>query len=364
MARQRSIKPKSSLEASYAEGWADGVRDGACQSAAATVAQPIVAKRELRILYVPQGFPAIDQGVMDALQQHAGTVHQVHPSGMEAAAAEMRPDLVLVMNGLHVFPDNQAAQISAIRAMGIRTAIWFADDPYFSRETKQLALVYDHIFTHELEAVDFYRSLGAANVSYMPLGVNPALFKAKQVEREYRSDICFVGQGFWNRIALFNKVLPSLEGRRVVIAGGEWQRLRQFKRYKRWIRQGFMPVEETVNFYNGAKIVLNVHRTTNPGLDNHNDAGLRGASINPRTYEIAACGTLQMTDVRDDLPRYFTPGRELVTFQTPLDLVSKINYFLENEHERRAIAVRGMLRTMREHTFVSRVGALLNQLGL
>ncbi|OXM17110.1 CgeB family protein [Paenibacillus herberti] len=364
MTRHRPQLLGAGQRAGRAVGLDYGRRDGAISSAAASVVQPVVVKRSLRILYVPQGFYAIDQGVMDALQQHAEVVYSCDPAGMQQQAAELRPDLVLVMNGLHVFPANHIPQITAIREMGIRTAIWFADDPYFTRETSQLVTHYDHIFTHELETIPLYRQLGAANVHYLPLGANPAMFQAKPVGLEYRSDVCFVGQGFWNRIDILNEVLPALEGRRVVIAGDLWERLRSFNRYSPWIRRGYMPVEETVNFYNGAKIVLNIHRTTIPGQDNHNDAGLRGASINPRTYEISACGTLQMTDMRDDLVRYYTPGRDLATFRTASQLISKIRYYLNHEDERRAIAIRGMLRTLREHTFTARVGSLLDQLGL
>lgn len=125
-----------------------------------------------------------------------------------------------------------------------------------------------------------------------------------------------------------------------------------------------MPIEETVNYYNGARIVLNIHRTTEPGVDNHNDHGLRGASINPRTYEISACGTLQMTDIRDDLGRYYVPGQELDTFADAGELVGKIRHYLLHEDLRRAVSVKGMLRTLQEHTFARRVGDLLDLLPL
>lgn len=350
-------------EAGRLAGEAHGRRDGACRSAAQTVAPAAYPLRPLTVLFVPQGFPAIDEGVADALRQHAQTVHVGHSTTMLAQAAELRPQLVLVMNGLHVFPPDHAEQIAAIRALGIRTAIWFADDPYFTRETARLAPLYDVVFTHELEAVPFYRASGAANAHYLPLGANPAVFHAKPVGQEYRSDVFFVGTGFWNRIRLLDEVLPALEGRKVVLAGGEWERLARYSRYKPFIRPGFMPVEETVNFYNGAKIVLNIHRTTEPGSDNHNDAGLRGASINPRTYEISACGTLQLTDIRDDLRRYYEPGRELDVFTTPAELTAKILHYLDHEDERRRIAVRGMLRTMRDHAFAGRLGMLLDRAG-
>ncbi|ASS68979.1 MULTISPECIES: glycosyltransferase [unclassified Paenibacillus] len=347
-------------------GLEEGRRDGACQAAAsaARVWTP-GARRSMSVMYVPQGFPAIDQGVQEALAMHAGSVAVSSPGTMFVDAERLRPDLVLVMNGLHhVFPADQPSQIAAIRNLGIPAAIWFADDPYFTRETSSLAFCYDYVFTHDLEAVDFYRRLGHPQVHYAPLGVNTGVYHAKPVPRKYRSDVCFIGQGFWNRIRLLDQVLPQLQGLRVVIAGGEWERLSPRARRSCRLLPGWMPIEETVNYYNGARIVLNIHRTTEPGVDNHNDHGLRGASINPRTYEISACGTLQMTDIRDDLGRYYVPGQELDTFGDAGELVGKIRHYLLHEDLRRAVSVKGMLRTLQEHTFARRVGDLLDLLPL
>ena len=38
------------------------------------------------------------------------------------------------------------------------------------------------------------------------------------------------------------------------------------------------------------------------------------ASPNPRTFEIAASTTLQLTDARDDIARFYKPGVEIETY--------------------------------------------------
>ncbi|AJY73599.1 CgeB family protein [Paenibacillus beijingensis] len=349
--------------AGYKKGFQDGVRDGACTAAFAAIPQPALPPRPLRVLYVPQGFPAIDHGVSEALRMSVGELHIAESSRMLELAASIKPDLVLVLNGLHFFPPNHLQQIDAIRGLGTRTAIWFADDPYFTEQTVEIAPHYDTVLTHELAAVDLYRGIGCSNVHYLPLGADPSLFRPMAVEPQYRSDVCFIGQGFWNRIELFDAVASKLSKHRVVIAGGLWDRLKRHRLLKSNIKDGWMPIEESVKYYNGAKIVINIHRTTEALSDNKNTYRLQGKSINPRTYEISACGTLQLTDIREDLPSYYRPGLELETFTGPRELMGKIEYYLKREDERRRIALQGLIRTMRDHSYAARIQRLLMLLG-
>ncbi len=119
-------------------------------------------------------------------------------------------------------------------------------------------------------------------------------------------------------------------------------------------------MEEVVQYYNGAKIVLNIHRTTENDSDNKNSLGAAGSSINPRTYEISACGAFQLTDLRDDLPQYYTPGVEIEAYSSPHEAMQKMIYYLSHEQERVQIAMNGLNRTLREHTYLDRIHRLLN----
>lgn len=325
---------------------------------------PLVPERlPIRVLYVPQGFEAIDDGMIGALHLHASELHVADPTRMAEMASLIRPDLVLVLNGLHVFPDDHLAQVDRIREMGIRTAIWFADDPYVTGQTAAIAPHYDAVVTHERSTVELYRSVGCAEVHHLAFAADIERFRPVTPPAAYRCDVCFIGQGFWNRIETFDAIAEELADLRVFIAGGLWERLRNYHLLKRAIRPGWLPVDESVLWYNGAKIVINLHRTAEPGSDNANVSGLPGLSVNPRTFEIAACGAFQLTDRRSDLEAYYRPGIELETFDSPAELAAKIRHYLKHEDERRRIAVRGLARTLREHTYAHRAGSLLRLLG-
>jgi spore maturation protein CgeB len=317
----------------------------------------------VRVLYIPQGFQSIDQGIVEALQLAVRELHVADPKQMAERASLLRPDWMIVLNGLHVFPPDHLQQVDAVRSMGVRTAIWFVDDPYVTEETVRVAPRYDAVLTHELGTLQLYRDLGCPSVHYMPLAAHPGLFRPMHVDDQYRSDICFIGQGFRNRVETFDAIAPFLASRRIFIAGDLWDRLRHYPLMKGFIRPGWLPVEESIRYYNGAKIVVNLHRTTAAGVDNRNTLGLPGRSINPRTFDIAACGTLQLTDVREDLPLYYRAGAELATFSSPQELQAQLDYYLSHEDERLNIALRGLRRTLTEHTYASRMDRLAAALG-
>jgi spore maturation protein CgeB len=351
-------------KAGQKQGMQDGYHLGRCEAIRILTPPAAVAVKPLRVLYIPQGFHSIDQGIIRALQQQTSELTTGTPQEMQMLAERVRPDLVLVLNGMHVFPENHLQQIDAIRALGIRTAIWFADDPYFTDQTVRIALHYDVVLTHEQSCVTLYRENGCQQVYYLPLAVDPELFRPQQVEPRYRTDVLFIGTAFWNRVELFNRIAPYLASKKFLLVGGSWDRLSEanYKLLRHGIVDG-VPFEETVKYYAGAKIVINLHRDALHGTDNQNHLAISGQSINPRTYEMAACGPMQLTDIRDDLSRHYSPGHEIAVYRTPEELMRHIDYYLIHEHERREIAYNGLKRTLKQHTYLLRVEEMLRQLG-
>ncbi|AKG35966.1 CgeB family protein [Paenibacillus durus] len=353
-------KIKQEGKQGYRDGYRQGYHLGLCEAVRQLNPGTAGAQRPLRLMYVPQGFDAIDAGVSEAL---AGLVTELivcPPHAMLETAARESPEAVLVMNGLHVFPDDHLEQIAEIRRRGISTAIWFVDDPYFTEDTAVLCRHYDHVFTHELGCLDFYRSLGADSVHYLPLCVNPGMFNPRRIGPAYCYDIVFIGNAFFNRTELFDRLTPILLRHRTFIAGGFWERLKKFDMLSPLIHKGFIPPEETANYYSGAKLVINIHRPWESGQDNRNSYRIPAKSINPRTYEISACGAMQITDVREDLTEHYRPGYDLETFSSPRELESKIEYYLKHEKERRTFALRALRTTLRNHTFAARLPKLLD----
>lgn len=345
----------------YRQGWNDGYHYGRSQAIFAQTAEETGILYDLHVVFVAEGLFALNEGIQSALSRLVSRVTVVNPAQPDAAnhIASLQPDLVLVLNGIHAFPAEQAA---ALGRMGIRTAVWFADDPYYTDLSATVAPHYDYVFTHELNIVSFYEKLGCRRVFYLPLAASRHIFYPQPVSREFRPDVCFIGTAFWNRVRFFDKIVPYLRGKHIMISGGLWNRLKHYNRLKNSIHLAGTPFEQTASYYSGAKIVINLHRASVDLQHNKNSRGLAGSSVNPRTFEISACGTLQITDIRQDLTNFYVPGKEIETYSSERELIDKINHYLANEDQRSEIALQGLQRTLRDHTYRNRLIKMMSTL--
>lgn len=348
-------------ENGYLQGRSDGYHSGLCESIYAGAAGEPAERRDVKVLFVKaDGIPyaTLDQGIEEALRATVREVVVALPGGDVAGQAEtVKPDLVLVLDAAGL--SFATGQVDAMRAKGIRTAVWLPDDPYHSDKTTEIAPHYDYVFTLESACVPLYRDLGCPQVHYLPLGVNPAFTRHVKADDKYCHDICFVGSAFWNRVAFFDQIADYLAGRQVKIIGYWWDRLSNYAKLASKIDDVWLSPEETAKHYSGSKIVINLHRTADDPTHNSNSALVPAQSVNPRLFEIAACATFQLVDDRPELPSLYTPGYDIATFTTPGELVNQIEYYLKHEEERREIARRGLHRTVHEHTYRKRLQQLL-----
>jgi hypothetical protein len=84
---------------------------------------------------------------------------------------------------------------------------------------------------------------------------------------------------------------------------------------------------------------------------------------NMRLYETTGVGTLLVTDWKQNLHEMFEPAAEVVVYRTPQECVEKIRHLLEHEEERARIAKAGQARTLRDHTYRSRMAELVTLVG-
>jgi len=99
---------------------------------------------------------------------------------------------------------------------------------------------------------------------------------------------------------------------------------------------------ELNKLYNGGKIFLHISGRGRPDsylLDGIAAGAFFLVKSHPRDSQA------------DGLSRFFRLGSEVVTFDSPGDLIGKVRYYLDNEHERRAIARAGREKLLAHHTY-------------
>ena len=74
-----------------------------------------------------------------------------------------------------------------------------------------------------------------------------------------------------------------------------------------------------------------------------------------RAIDIMGCGGFLLSNFQSGFLDYFVPGEDFVYFENKEDLLYKIDYYLEHEEERQAIARSGHHKVRAGHTFRHRV---------
>lgn len=267
-----------------------------------------------------------------------------------ARCAEFKPDLVFALAQAPLNP----ASLTKLRENKIPTAFWFVEDFRLRDYWKWIAPFYDYFFTIQKgEFFDQLSSIGVKNFSYLPVAASKDIHKKinltpDEIER-YGSDVSFVGAGYHNRRCF----LTGLIDFDLKIWGSEWDMSSVISKYIQ--RSGnWIETEESVKIFNASRININLHSSTY-----HDSIDPYGDFVNPRTFEIAACGGFQLVDYRSALPDLFKIDEEMVCFKDLSDLRQKIRYFLDNIKERQEIALRASEHVLREHTYEMRMKKML-----
>ncbi len=95
--------------------------------------------------------------------------------------------------------------------------------------------------------------------------------------------------------------------------------------------------------YNSSKINLNI---TLRSIVN---------GIPLRAFEIMGSGGFLLTNYQSEFLDYFVPGEDFDYFESPKDMIKKIDYYLEHEDIRKQIASNGLEKVKKFHTFIDRV---------
>jgi spore maturation protein CgeB len=321
-------------------------------------------KRKIKVLFVKSGngmpYPPLENSIVKALNQCVRDVKVVTlKHDLVNISKSYMPDIALFFSsGVYL----EHYKIEGLKRLGIKTIHWFTDDPYYFDYTKFKASFFDVIFTQEKSCVAHYKSSGCKNVHFLPLAANLDVFQPKEVEDKYKSDILFIGNAFRNRVNLFDSIADYLYRKDTKIVGNNWERLKNYSLLRPKIYSSWATPEETAKYYNGAKIVLNIHRLHDDSLINYNSNKIKATSVNPRTFEISACGAFQLTDIRKDLPTFYTPGVDISMYKSPQELLEKIEYYLSHEQERRTIALNGLNKTRELHAYRNRINELLDKI--
>ncbi|NDV19141.1 glycosyltransferase [Pseudodesulfovibrio sp. JC047] len=286
----------------------------------------------------------------DRLDYLQNSLLNVVSQSILAKVETFEPDMVLC---LAQAPLNRQA-LKRLRRDGVATAMWFVEDYRLFTYWKAFAPLYD-IFAviQKGQCVEDIQAIGQPNVLYLPLAAQPDFHRPLSLssieQRKFGSDISFMGAGYPNRREAF-KELVSHDFK---IWGTEWDGDHVLEPLVQCKGARISP-EECVKIFNATTINLNLHSSVQA-----ESLVTGGDFVNPRTFELAACGAFQLVDTRSLLGEAFE-NNELATFNSIKELTDKIDLFLNDPAARTQFAMRGRARVLKDHTYVQRMRTLID----
>lgn len=264
-------------------------------------------------------------------------------------AVHDQPDIVLMVSGMQYHP----IAFRLLHKLKIPIAIILTESPYM--DSRQ-AIMLDKggvslAFANDKASVDGLSEHCPA--VYLPHSYDPAIHHDGPGEEDYETDVFFCGTLFPDRLEQFrdlisdrNNVIPEFDA---YIIGPRNQ------------RGGvqLIPNDEAAEWYRATNIALNHHRRWMGDLQTDEGMLLTNTawSLNPRAYEVTACGAFQLCDdQRPELAEVF--GDSVATYNNKADMLDKIRYYLAHDAEREEMATRAH-EQVKNCAFVNRAQSIL-----
>lgn len=229
---------------------------------------------------------------------------------------------------------------------------------------------------NKLDKIDYYfsneRSIGESpkykNTYYCPTagdaqecGRIPRDF----LDEKYKSDILFLGAIYPNRRKLLESIIPLVKEKNLSfkVCGHTQYLPKKSPLWEYVFDSRTIPHIETVKYYNGAKIALNMLRdiTWNPrsksGKNPYNKGKFIAESLNPRAYEVPLCQTFMlMEDIRSETREVFT-DKEIGFFSDEESLNDQIKYFLLGKGRAKVekMIIKAYQNISSKHTYLHRM---------
>lgn len=261
-------------------------------------------------------------------------------------------DFVLVVSAMFLLP----VVMELMQRAGLRVGVLFTESPYETWEVEVAKLV-ECCWTNERTSLRSFRVANRRS-GYMPHGWHPERHKPglqSGDEALPAHDVVFVGSGFQERI----EWLTAIDWAGIDLGlYGAWDSLGSRHPLRQFVRGQITDNVQSAALYRRAKVGLNLYRTSR-GWGPHAPQIAHAESLNPRAYELAACGAFHLSTYRAEVPEVF--GDLVPTFESPDEASALIRQWVADPEGRAAIA-RQLPACVSDMSWVSRATQVVTDL--
>ena len=259
---------------------------------------------------------------------------------LQDTCESFNPECVIILTGLGM----SESMIKFLSRYKIILRLW--DSVQRFTDLENFMPYVNEICCFEYDDVEYLTKKYNIPARYVPLGADYKVYYP--VEKTRDIDILFVGSPYKNRIYLLEKICKrAYQNNWTIKIGGPWYDANHFwkkyqfnHRYKylsKYVENRYFDVNELSDLYCRSKICLNINE-------------VKHKSLSPRTFEICATNSFQIMNSGQAAHGYLDLQKDLVLYTDEDDLLKKIEYYLENENERKVIAKSGYESTIKRCT--------------
>jgi spore maturation protein CgeB len=259
-----------------------------------------------------------------------------------ALVRQFHPRYLLSQKAESIYPDT----IEAIRGQGVVTMNFYNDFINLWENIKRVAPAYDFFFSPDHVVLRELERNGIWNGKYLPVAVEVRDDNPKMEGQHRPYDISFVGTHNNSVYSKRERYLSAVSNLGLHIWGSEgWTATKLASNF-----HGRAQGDERFDIYRKSKIVIDVNFDAWPC-----------EAISMRPFEVGSSGACLFSDtIRADLSRVFEPSIDFVPFSDEFDLRKKVEYYLQHNAERIAIAQSCYKKVLARHTYDIRVRQILD----
>jgi spore maturation protein CgeB len=326
---------------------------------------------------------------------------------------DFKPDFILAIN--HLGFDEEGILSDFLKSIEMPAASWYVDSPnIIVKAFSKNASPYVSVFLWDKTYINDMKDIGFEYVDYLPLATDENVFKpiniAPSVMKKYGADVGFVGNSMvkpvkekcekiplrlhpiieklaqllsTSRISfkellnnipedeahMINSLSPEMKSeleRAVLRKATLLYRLFCIKSLKEFCPVIYGDRHWKELLHNGFKLNPQLHYYTELPLFysackiNFNATNLQmPEAVNQRVFDVPACGSFLLTDHQKAIEELFEVGREIVTYKNIEEIPELVRFYLNNPDARKKIAMKGMERVLKEHTYKHRLGRII-----
>jgi hypothetical protein len=266
-------------------------------------------------------------------------------------AAYAGVDGVLIISSMYTPP----ITLRALKWAHCPIGLVLTESPYNDAEQARLAVEADVVWTNERTSVEPLRAINPETY-YLPAAYDPSIHTSEPQpgdEDVPAHDVVFVGTGFAERVAL----LEAVDWTGIDLAlYGNWQMLADGSPLLPYVHGGVTDNAVAAALYRRAKIGLNLYRTSTATEEGGHVT--TAESLNPRAYELAACGCLQYATDRQEAADVLKRNVRRIDGATRLSIAARFDLATDTVGNRLR---RDAMKAVQSHTFAARAEQLMAQ---